>query len=157
MNEKLEALARRVEQMRSFMPGPIMEREVDEVAADLRALAAQAGDGEAYCPQCQASGMRNCSDFVNCGNALATQPREQAGAGAVACHHEAYQGACIHCGVAIRNGKAAHPAGVDGVDDAMVERALTAYNRERGSYAGEIPTDPADIRAALTAALGGAK
>lgn len=42
------------------------------------------------------------------------------------------------------------PAAVDG---AMVERALAAYMKSRGSYMGEVPPDADDIRAALIAAL----
>lgn len=42
-----------------------------------------------------------------------------------------------------------------GVDEAMVERATTAYLHSRGTYEGEVPVDRDDIRAALTAALAG--
>ena len=39
------------------------------------------------------------------------------------------------------------------VDEAMVERAMTAYLQSRGTYEGEVPVDRDDMRAALTAAL----
>jgi hypothetical protein len=39
------------------------------------------------------------------------------------------------------------------VDEAMVERATTAYLQSRGTYEGEVPVDRDDMRAALTAAL----
>ena len=39
------------------------------------------------------------------------------------------------------------------VDEAMVERAATAYLQSRGTYEGEVPVDRDDMRAALTAAL----
>lgn len=41
------------------------------------------------------------------------------------------------------------------VTEDMVARAMTAYIASRGTYSGEVPTDRADIRAALLAALPG--